>query len=83
MVYYDGYGYNFYYGTYGYYDYSVNPPEINGAAKVVIFIVVCGNVCIFGIVAWVFLSIGGYCDCCEDTPEVRRGRLAQNGQAAQ
>ena len=24
-TYYDGYGYNFYYGTYGYYDYSVNP----------------------------------------------------------
>ena len=24
LVYYDGYGYNFYYGTYGYYEYSVN-----------------------------------------------------------
>jgi hypothetical protein len=25
LTYYDGYGYNFYYNTYGYYEYSVNP----------------------------------------------------------
>lgn len=25
MMYYDGYGYNFYYKTYGYYEYSVHP----------------------------------------------------------
>ena len=24
LVYYDGYGYNFYYGDYGYYEYSLN-----------------------------------------------------------
>jgi hypothetical protein len=24
LVYYDGYGYNFYYKTYGYYEYSIN-----------------------------------------------------------
>ena len=24
-IYYDGYGYNFYYGQYGYYEYSTNP----------------------------------------------------------
>jgi hypothetical protein len=27
MKYYDGYGYNFYYGDYGYYEYSTNPVE--------------------------------------------------------
>ena len=35
MVYYDGYGYNFYYGDYGYYEYSVNTPEsANGGSLV-------------------------------------------------
>jgi hypothetical protein len=24
LIYYDGYGYNFYYGEYGYYEYSIN-----------------------------------------------------------
>jgi hypothetical protein len=40
VVYYDGYGYNFYYGRYGYYDYSINqipvymapPPSANSTA---------------------------------------------------
>ena len=27
IIYYDGYGYNFYYGTNGYYEYSVNEEE--------------------------------------------------------
>ena len=27
IIYYDGYGYNFYYGEYGYYEYSVNERE--------------------------------------------------------
>lgn len=27
VKYYDGYGYNFYYATYGYYEYSVHPDE--------------------------------------------------------
>ena len=32
MVYYNGYGYNFYYGQYGYYEYSVNQrPESSGS----------------------------------------------------
>ena len=30
VVYYDGYGYNFYYGDYGYYEYSVNEKESSG-----------------------------------------------------
>ena len=29
IVYYDGYGKNFYYGDYGYYEYSVNEEPIN------------------------------------------------------
>lgn len=32
IVYYNGYGYNFYYGQYGYYEYSVNQrPESSGS----------------------------------------------------
>jgi hypothetical protein len=42
LVYYDGYGYNFYYGDFGYYEYSLNeaPPGVtptpvyNGGAGV-------------------------------------------------
>ena len=31
IIYYDGYGYNFYYGDFGYYEYSLNdaPPGVN------------------------------------------------------
>jgi hypothetical protein len=32
MTYYDCYGYNFYYGGYGYYEYSVHPKEGTSAA---------------------------------------------------
>ena len=47
MVYYDGYGYNFYYGTYGYYDYSVNPYDYSLGAGVIIFLV-CFFMSFFG-----------------------------------
>ena len=50
MVYYDGYGYNIYYGTYGYYEYSVNPsPDTysgssgggGGIAGVIVYLCFC------------------------------------------
>jgi hypothetical protein len=34
LTYYDGYGYNFYYGKYGYYEFSINDKEEFGAAAV-------------------------------------------------
>jgi hypothetical protein len=49
LVYYNGYGYNFYYGRYGYYEYSINqtdPGQTNDLAGVIILIVCCG--CVIG-----------------------------------
>ena len=58
LVYYDGYGYNFYYGTYGYYEYSVNqrPPPTGGAggAGGVIIAIIFGICCCGCIVAIMF-----------------------------
>jgi hypothetical protein len=46
LIYYDGYGYNFYYGDYGYYEYSINEipsgsgwiPAIIGGVLIILFI---------------------------------------------
>ena len=43
-VYYDGYGYNFYYGNYGYYEYSVHPSQGSSAVSF-IFLLVCVCFC--------------------------------------
>ena len=41
LTYYNGYGYNFYYGQYGYYEYSVNQTQTTlGAASIIIVIAV-------------------------------------------
>ena len=43
MNYYDGYGYNFYYGTYGYYEYSVHPESHMGTVwmGIVLLVMFC------------------------------------------
>jgi len=47
MIYYDGYGYNFYYGQYGYYEYSVNDEESSGwVAAVFVPLFFCCAICI-------------------------------------
>ena len=75
MTYYDGYGYNFYYGTYGYYDYSVNPPEIGVGTGIAIAFVVCGHIFMFGCLAYVFCSIE-----CDSRNYPARRQPAQEGQ---
>lgn len=63
MVYYDGYGYNFYYGTYDYYDYSVNEQDPNirvnvnakgggGGGGVVVLVILIICCCFCGLVYW-------------------------------
>ena len=47
MIYYNGYGYNFYYGNYGYYEYSVHPEPESDTEGLVMFLVMCGSVCLF------------------------------------
>ena len=41
MIYYNGYGYNFYYGNYGYYEYSVHPEPESDTQGLVMFLVMC------------------------------------------
>ena len=51
LVYYDGYGYNFYYGTYGYYEYSVNqqpPPNRSGGGTGGIIVAIIFGICCCG-----------------------------------
>ena len=38
--YYDGYGYNFYYGQYGYYEYSVNPRRASSLAAEILYLLI-------------------------------------------
>ena len=45
-VYYDGYGYNFYYGEYNYYEYSVNPNSDDWMIYVIcIILYICFSGC--------------------------------------
>ena len=45
-VYYDGYGYNFYYGEYNYYEYSVNPGSADGFMTVIyVILLICFSGC--------------------------------------
>jgi hypothetical protein len=39
LKYYDGYGYNFYYGEYGYYEYSVNPSDVTKGKRFSTFLI--------------------------------------------
>lgn len=50
VIYYDGYGYNFYYGAYGYYEDSPNPyPAMStGAIVAIVVILVCCCCCVCG-----------------------------------
>lgn len=49
LTYYDGYGYNYYFATYGYYDYSVNPRDPNaeggGGGLIFLLIIICFICC--------------------------------------
>ena len=57
-MYYDGYGYNFYYGNYGYYEYSVydDGPNVivhttaSGLVWAIVIIVLCVFCCCWGCV---------------------------------
>ena len=46
MIYYNGYGYNFYYGNYGYYEYSQHPDEPEQLNLLVFFLVTAGSFCV-------------------------------------
>ena len=50
-IYYDGYGYNFYFGQYGYYEYSVNPYEEFPTTLIATIagIVGCLSICVLSI----------------------------------
>lgn len=45
MTYYNGYGYNFYYGEYGYYEYSVNAYTAEGSSAGWFTFLLCGFCC--------------------------------------
>ena len=45
MTYYNGYGYNFYYGEYGYYEYSVNAYTAEGSSAGWSAFLLCGFCC--------------------------------------
>ena len=58
MVYFDGYGYNFYYGNYGYYEYS-RPPSLMDvpqwdATKFAIYLTVMVGIIIIGICVFLY-----------------------------
>ena len=53
LVYYDGYGYNFYYGRYGYYEYSINQtPQDQGNPVVGIVITAICCMCAIGTIIY-------------------------------
>ena len=55
IVYYDGYGYNFYYGRYGYYEYSVNQRPESSAGSAIGSLIGCLCCCIVvGVVVYLF-----------------------------
>lgn len=53
-IYYDGYGYNFYYGGYAYYEYSTHPTATSSIITYVLSITVA--VICFGCICWSFCS---------------------------
>jgi hypothetical protein len=64
MIYYNGYGYNFYYGKYGYYENSPNDMENNTGTIIGALVTFC---CVFPILYFIVCKYCGEDDDIEES----------------